>query len=155
GPGRARHEDDLGLGLRGQARGGGPRAAGQRRRDPGDPPAAIRGPRGGPEAPRRLREADPMTSDRDGAIVTRASREIGHALARALAADGLRVVANYRDREREARDLVERIVAEGGQARAVRADVGTRAAADALVGAALDAFGRVDVLVNNAGVHLP
>lgn len=96
-----------------------------------------------------------MSTDADVAIVTGASRGIGRAIATALAEAGLSVVVNYRDREREARDLVERIVAEGGQARAVQADVGTRAAADALVGAALDAFGRVDVLVNNAGVHLP
>ncbi len=89
------------------------------------------------------------------AIVTGASRGIGRAIAAALAEAGLSVVVNYRDHERAARQLVERIVADGGQARAVQADVGTRAAADGLVRAALDAFGRVDVLVNNAGVHLP
>ncbi len=96
-----------------------------------------------------------MSAQGDVAIVTGASRGIGRAIALALAEAGFRVVVNYRDRAREARELVERIVANGGQARAIQADVGAREASPALVGAALDAFGRIDVLVNNAGVHLP
>jgi 3-oxoacyl-[acyl-carrier protein] reductase len=82
------------------------------------------------------------------AIVTGVSRGIGRAVALALAGAGHRVVVNFREREREVRDLVDAIVAGGGQARAVRGEVGTPAAACALVGAAPEAFGHVDVLVN-------
>jgi 3-oxoacyl-[acyl-carrier protein] reductase len=89
------------------------------------------------------------------AIVTGASRGIGRAIAAALAASGHRVVLSYRDREDQAAGLVERIRAAGGEAVAVRADVGQPTEADALVRTALDTFGQVDVLVNNAGVHLP
>lgn len=89
------------------------------------------------------------------AIVTGASRGIGRAIAAALAEAGFRVVVNYRERERDARALVEKIAGGGGQARAVRADVGVPADAAALARAALDAFGQVDVLVNNAGISLP
>ena len=89
------------------------------------------------------------------AIVTGASRGIGRAIAAALAASGHRVVLSYRDREDQAAGLVERIRAAGGEAVAVRADVGQPTEADALVRTTLDTFGQVDVLVNNAGVHLP
>jgi 3-oxoacyl-[acyl-carrier protein] reductase len=89
------------------------------------------------------------------AIVTGASRGIGRAIARAIAAAGYDVAVNYRDRERDARAVVEEIARAGGRARAFQADVGQREAGQALVRAALDAFGQVDVLVNNAGVHLP
>jgi len=89
------------------------------------------------------------------AIVTGASRGIGRAIAAALAASGHRVVLSYRDREDQAAGLVERIRAAGGEAVAVRADVGQPTEADALVRTALDTFGQVDVLVNNAGVYLP
>lgn len=95
-------------------------------------------------------------SERGGvAIVTGASRGIGRAVARALADAGLAVVVNYREREREARALVEEIVRAGGRAQACEADVGLREAGQRLVRSALEAFGQVDVLVNNAGVHLP
>ena len=96
-----------------------------------------------------------MTEARRVAIVTGASRGIGRAIATALAEAGYRIIASYRDRDREANDLVEKLRAAGGEALAVRADVGNPPEADALVHAALDAFGQVDVLVNNAGVHLP
>jgi 3-oxoacyl-[acyl-carrier protein] reductase len=97
-----------------------------------------------------------MTSG-DGrvAIVTGASRGIGRAIATALAEAGLRLVLSYRDRGREADELVKALAARGGQARAVQADVADPEASPALVGAALDAYGQLDVLVNNAGVHLP
>lgn len=97
-----------------------------------------------------------MTSQEGAvAIVTGASRGIGRAIAGALAEAGLRLVLGYRDRGHEAGELVKAIGAKGGQARAVQADVAAPEAGPALVRAALDAFGRVDVLVNNAGVHLP
>jgi 3-oxoacyl-[acyl-carrier protein] reductase len=96
-----------------------------------------------------------MTGATGVAIVTGASRGIGRAIASALAAAGYRIIASYRDRDGQATDLVEKIRTAGGEAIAVRADVGRPAEADALIRAALDAFGQVDVLVNNAGVHLP
>lgn len=96
-----------------------------------------------------------MSGRGDVSIVTGGSRGIGRAVALALAEAGHRVVVNFRERERDARDLVQGIVDGGGEARAVQGDVGTPEAARALVDAALEAFGRVDVLVNNAGVHLP
>src|SRR5262249_40779405 len=89
------------------------------------------------------------------AIVTGASRGIGRAIARAVAEAGYDVAVNYRDREGDARAVVEEIARAGGRARAFRADVGEREAGHALVRAALEAFGQVDVLVNNAGIHLP
>lgn len=96
-----------------------------------------------------------MGTGRGVAIVTGASRGIGRAIALSLAEAGFRLVVSYRDREREARALVEKVIAGGGDARAMRADVGRPEAAPAVARAALEAFGQIDVLVNNAGVHLP
>ncbi|MBI3456373.1 MAG: 3-oxoacyl-ACP reductase FabG [Candidatus Rokubacteria bacterium] len=96
-----------------------------------------------------------MSSANGVAIVTGASRGIGRAVGLALGEAGFRLVLNYRDRDREARQVVETVKAAGGQARAVKADIGTREASLSLVQSALEAFGQIDVLVNNAGVHLP
>jgi len=96
-----------------------------------------------------------MSTEGRTAIVTGASRGIGRAIASGLAEDGFRLVINYRERGREAQELVEAISRGGCEVRAVRADVGTAGAAEKLVKAALDAFGQIDVLVNNAGTHLP
>ncbi len=89
------------------------------------------------------------------AIVTGGSRGIGRAIASGLAEDGFRLVIKYREREREAQELVEAISSAGSEVRAVRADVGAAGAAETLAKTALDAFGQIDVLVNNAGTHLP
>ncbi|MBI2000510.1 MAG: 3-oxoacyl-ACP reductase FabG [candidate division NC10 bacterium] len=96
-----------------------------------------------------------MTGAMGVAIVTGASRGIGRAIAAGLAATGYRIIMSYRDRDGQANDLVEKIRTSGGEAIAVRADVGLPAEADALVRTALHRFGQVDVLVNNAGVHFP
>ncbi|MBP1775946.1 MAG: fabG [candidate division NC10 bacterium] len=82
-----------------------------------------------------------MTEAAAVAIVTGASRGIGRAIAAALATTGHRIVLSYRDRAQEADDLVGQIRSKGGDALAVRADVGHPAEADALVRSALDAFG--------------
>ena len=87
-----------------------------------------------------------------GAVVTGASRGIGAAIARALAAEGWPVVVNFRSGEDAAAEVVRDIEGAGGRAEAVRADVGDAAQADGLLRDAQEAFGPVLVLVNNAGV---
>lgn len=89
------------------------------------------------------------------AIVTGASRGIGAAIARRLANDGYKVVVNYAGRADEARAAVLSIEAAGGQAIAVQADVSDAAAVRAMFDQAEKTFGRVDVLVNNAGIMPP
>ncbi len=93
-----------------------------------------------------------MTDTQRCAIVTGSSKGIGAAIAERLARDGLAVVVNYASNAGEADALVTRIKAAGGQAIAVKADVSDPAAVAALFDRAIEAFGGVDVLVNNAGI---
>jgi 3-oxoacyl-[acyl-carrier protein] reductase len=89
------------------------------------------------------------------ALVTGSSRGIGRAIALGLAQSGHAVVVNYASRADAANEVVEEIIARGGQATAAGgsvADAGDRAA---LIEAAMKAFGRLDVLVNNAGITSP
>ena len=85
------------------------------------------------------------------AIVTGGSRGIGRAIALRLAAGGAKVVVNYHSNEAAASEVVEQVRAGGGEAVAVQADVSQPAQAQALIDAAQKAFGRVDILINNAG----
>ena len=85
------------------------------------------------------------------AIVTGASRGIGRAIAIDLAARGACVVVNYNSSEAAAQEVLSAISAAGGKAVAVRGDVSKPEDANALIKAAIDAFGKVDILVNNAG----
>jgi len=87
------------------------------------------------------------------ALVTGASSGIGAATARKLAAEGAAVVLVARRGER-LNQVVEQIESNGGVARAVVADITSRAGADSAVEQAVAAFGRLDVLVNNAGAML-
>lgn len=87
------------------------------------------------------------------AVVTGASKGIGAAIARALAAEGASVVVNYASSKAGADKVVEDIRGRGGKAIAVKADVSKAADANGLIDDTLKAFGRLDVLVNNSGVY--
>ena len=86
------------------------------------------------------------------AIVTGASRGIGAAVAERLARDGLAVVVNYAGNAGSAEALVGKIKSAGGRALAAQGDVSDPAAMRRLFDTAEEAFGGVDVLVNNAGI---
>jgi NAD(P)-dependent dehydrogenase (short-subunit alcohol dehydrogenase family) len=86
----------------------------------------------------------------DVAVVTGAGRGIGEGIARTLAAAGAAVVVAAR-RTAEIERVAEAIRAQGARALAVTTDVTDEAAVDALARAAIDAFGRLDIWVNNAG----
>ncbi|NYT39627.1 glucose 1-dehydrogenase [Sphingomonas sp. R-74633] len=87
------------------------------------------------------------------AIVTGASKGIGAGIARALAAEGAAVVVNYASSKAGADAVVSEITAAGGKAIAVQGDVSKAEQAQGLVDAAIEAFGRLDVLVNNSGIY--
>ena len=84
-------------------------------------------------------------------VITGASSGIGEATARHLATRGARVVLGARRSDR-LQTIVSEIRAAGGQALAVTADVTNAAEVQALVDAALQEYGRVDVMINNAGL---
>ena len=86
------------------------------------------------------------------ALVTGGGRGIGRAIAVALASAGAATVINYRGNSAAAEETVAAITAAGGTAQAIQADVGQAADVERLVKATIDAYGRVDVLVNNAGI---
>ena len=89
------------------------------------------------------------------AIVTGASRGIGEALAHGLADRGADVVVNYHSAADRAAAVVANIKAKGRRAIAVQADVSEEADADRLVAETVAEFGKVDILINNAGIVLP
>jgi 3-oxoacyl-[acyl-carrier protein] reductase len=87
------------------------------------------------------------------ALVTGASKGIGAAIAKSLAAEGASVVVNYSSSKAGAEATVADIVAAGGTAVAVQGDVSKARDAQGLVDAAISKFGRLDILVNNSGVY--
>jgi len=89
------------------------------------------------------------------ALVTGSSRGIGKAIALCLAAHGVDVAINYRQRSDLAEKVVRDIEAMGRSAIAIKADVGDRDEADELFGKVVESLGRLDILVNNAGIWQP
>jgi 3-oxoacyl-[acyl-carrier protein] reductase len=87
------------------------------------------------------------------AVVTGASKGIGAGIAKSFAAHGASVVVNYASSKEGAENVVAAITKTGGKAIAVGGDVSKAAEAQAVVEAAIKAFGRLDILVNNAGVY--
>ena len=87
------------------------------------------------------------------AVVTGASKGIGAAIAKALAAEGASVVVNYASSTAGADKVVSAITAAGGKAVAVGGDVSKAAEAQGIIAAAVKNFGRLDILVNNSGVY--
>src|SRR5438270_229509 len=87
------------------------------------------------------------------AVVTGAAKGIGAAIAMQLADEGAAVVVNYASSKEAAESIVANIVAKGGKAVAVQANVANQADIKRLFAAAEQAFGKIDILVNNAGVY--
>jgi 3-oxoacyl-[acyl-carrier protein] reductase len=85
------------------------------------------------------------------AVVTGASRGIGQVVAEDLAAHGASVVVNYNSSRESAEAIVAAIKESGGEATAVQADVSQIDEAQTLIKTALDTYGQVDIMVNNAG----
>lgn len=89
------------------------------------------------------------------ALVTGASRGIGRAIALALGQQHWHVTVNYQTNHAAAESVVRAIRKAGGQAVAIQGDIASAPARDALVDQTLSAFGRIDLLVNNAGMAPP
>jgi 3-oxoacyl-[acyl-carrier protein] reductase len=90
--------------------------------------------------------------ERRVAVITGATRGIGRAIAVRLAEDGFNIVINYRGDQGPADELAAEIEAAGGKSHAIKADVTNADDVAALIEGAIEAFGKIDVLVNNAGI---
>ena len=90
--------------------------------------------------------------DRRVVIVTGASRGLGRAIALQFGAAGCRVVVNYQERETDARTVADAILRSGGEAIAIQADVCRQEDVESMADEALQRWGSIDVLVNNAGM---
>src|SRR5215475_4950217 len=87
------------------------------------------------------------------AVVTGASKGIGASVAEHLAGEGAQVVVNYATSKSAADSVVDRITKKGGKAVAVQADVSKPTDIERLFKETRDKFGKLDVLVNNAGIY--
>ena len=90
--------------------------------------------------------------DNKVALVTGASRGIGAAIAKKLAADGAFVIVNYNGSKERADGVVDEIKAAGGEAVAMQCDVSDFEACGAFITEIVKPYGRLDILVNNAGI---
>jgi 3-oxoacyl-[acyl-carrier protein] reductase len=88
------------------------------------------------------------------ALVTGAGRGIGRAIAERLGEDGASVIVNYHSSENLAQEAVSALVARGGQALALQADISKLSEVRRLFQEAEDHLGRLDILINNAGIGL-
>lgn len=95
-----------------------------------------------------------MNLDGKNALVTASSRGIGRAIALCLADRGANVVVNYNQHPQAADDTVAAITSAGGKAIAVQADLGSTAAVERIFAEATEAFGALDIVVNNVGINL-
>src|SRR5439155_9529295 len=87
------------------------------------------------------------------AVVTGASKGIGAGIAKALAAEGASVVVNYASSKEGADRVVKEITAKGGKAVAVQADLSEAADVTRLFAETKKAYGKLNILVNNAGIY--
>jgi 3-oxoacyl-[acyl-carrier protein] reductase len=87
------------------------------------------------------------------AVITGASKGIGAAIAKAFAAEGASVVVNYSSSRDGADAVVKEITGSGGKAVAVHGDVTKQADAQAIINAAIENYGKLDIVVNNSGVY--
>lgn len=87
-------------------------------------------------------------------LVTGASRGIGAAIAKRVAGEGAKVIVNYAGNKDEADQTVQLIKDTGGDAIAIKADVSKASEVTAMFDAAISYFGKIDVLINNAGIMI-
>ncbi|WP_409298335.1 glucose-1-dehydrogenase [Peribacillus sp. SCS-26] len=96
-----------------------------------------------------------MYKDLEGktALVTGGASGIGRAAAERLAAEGVKVVINYRSKDNEAEELAEQIKAQGGQAAIIKGDVTNEEDVKEMIQFAVRTFGTLDIMINNAGIE--